>query len=82
MISAHTVTLKQQKGNKKVRVDNGEWKDLKVFAVNSDSSRFTLKCSLDGVVSTFSAVITPDQIDIFNEVKFYSQMQSNSTVGN
>lgn len=75
-ILAHTVTLKQQNGSKQVRVDNGQWINLKVSLVNSDSSRFTLKCSLDGVVSTFSAVITPDQIDIFNEVKFDFQIET------
>lgn len=68
MCLAHTVTLKQQNGNKQVRVDNGEWRDLKVATVNTDASRFTLKCSLDGVISTFSAVVTSDHVDIFNEV--------------
>lgn len=63
----HTVTLKQQNGSKQVRVDNGEWKDLKVSTVSSDTSRFILKCNLDGVISTFSAVVTPDNVDIFNE---------------
>lgn len=65
---AHTIALKQQNGSEEVRINNGEWKKLNVSTIASDASRFSLKCSLDGVISTFSAVITPDQIDIFNEV--------------
>lgn len=51
-----------------MRVGNGEWKDLNVSTIKTDSHRFSLKCNLNGVLSTFSAVITPNQIDIFNEV--------------
>lgn len=35
------------------------------------NQRFSLKCNLNGVVSTFSAVITANQIDIFNEVNIH-----------
>lgn len=65
----HTASIKQHNGHKQVRIGDGEWKTLQVTPIQTDSQRFSLKCNVNGVISTFSAVINADQIDIFNEVR-------------
>lgn len=54
-----------------IKIDDSEWKTLTVKTVNdSHPNRFTLRINLDGVESTFSAVIIENNIDVFNEVRF------------
>lgn len=51
-----------------IRVAAGQpWKVVHA-TVESHAERFTLKCNIDGIFSTFSAVISPEQVAIFNEV--------------
>lgn len=73
IVSVHSVQLKQTRsGDYELRVDNGEWKSCSVqMQPDERNQRFSLKCNLNGVVSTFSAVITANQIDIFNEVSIH-----------
>lgn len=77
LILVHTIQVKQSKsGDYELRVDDGEWKKCSVQLQPDEShQRFSMKCNLDGVVSTFSAVITSNQIDVFNNVSFCLQMK-------
>lgn len=49
---------------------------MKVSIVKTDQDRYSLKCNLSGVVSTFSAVMTEDHVDIFDDVRIFIQMYS------
>lgn len=73
--SEHRVQLKQHDTNYHVKINDSEWQPFEVYPVKEpQSNRFTLKLNLSGVQSTFSAVISSEWIDVFNEVrskKFY-----------
>lgn len=65
----HKIQLKQLGTNYQIKIDNSEWRSFEVYPVEEQqSNRFTSKLNLDGVQSTFSAVISSELIDIFNEV--------------
>lgn len=51
-----------------VKIDNGKWKVVKSSLLNHPQ-RFSIKTSIDGIFTTFSAVISPEQVAIFNEVE-------------
>lgn len=52
-----------------IRVNDGDWKVVKA-TIEAHPERFTLKCNIDGVFGNFSAVISPENVAIFNEVSF------------
>lgn len=58
------IGVKNVDGELQVKVDSGDWR--KVSANQQEhSERFSLRCSIDGVFSNFSAVISPEEISIF-----------------
>lgn len=66
------VQLKQIGSSYEIKVNDAEWKKCSVRMVkDAIENRYTLKLNLDGIQSTFSAVIASNTIDIFNEVKQY-----------
>lgn len=61
------VSVTQNEGAFKVKVNNGEWKNVQVKSVK-DAERFSLKVNIDGSIFNYSVVITPETVTIFNEV--------------
>lgn len=63
------IQLKREKGDFEIKIDDGQWKSCSIQNhIDAVNQRFTLKCNLNGVVTTFSAVITTNHIDVFNDV--------------
>lgn len=62
----HNVQIKQSNNNFSIRIDNGNWKNVQINNIN-EPERFTLRSNIDGILSNFSAVISPDSIEIFNK---------------
>ncbi|CRK91156.1 CLUMA_CG004841, isoform A [Clunio marinus] len=60
------ISLTQTNDGFKVKVNDGEWRNVNV-KVLKDDSRYTLKLSMDGSVSNFSVVVTPEIVTIFNQ---------------
>lgn len=59
-----------------LKINDGEWIPFSVKTVEDPNpNRFTLKLNLNGVESTFSAVIRENIIDIFNEVSKQTRNQ-------
>lgn len=52
----------------KVKVNDGEWKTVSIKMIPEDG-RFTLKINIDGNLFSYSCVITPERVSVFNEVK-------------
>lgn len=66
----YKVQLKQVGSKYELKINDSDWKTCSVQAVNDgNDNRFTLKLNLDGVQSTFCAVIAQKTVDVFNEVK-------------
>lgn len=61
------ISVIQNDNGYKVKVNEGEWKNVNV-KILPDDERFTLKINIDGNVFTYSVVITPEKVTIFNEV--------------
>lgn len=59
--------MKQVDGALQVRIDDGCWSQVEAKRESRDG-RFTVRCSIDGQLSSFSAVISPEEVSIFNEV--------------
>lgn len=74
MFSEHELSVKQVDAGLQVRVDSGCWRHVEAKR-ESHNGRFTIKCSIDGQLSTFSAVISPEEVSIFNAVR-WSQFKS------
>lgn len=70
MVLEHELSVKQVDGALQVRVDCGSWKQVEAKR-ELHNGRFTIKCSIDGQLSSFSAVISPEEVSIFNEVRFF-----------
>lgn len=51
----------------KVKVDGGEWISVNA-SVQPHPERFSLKCDINGVYENYSAVISPENVTLFNEV--------------
>lgn len=64
----HELFVKQIDGSMQVRVDSGNWRNVEAKRELRDG-RFTVKCSIDGQLSSFSAVISPEEVSIFNAVR-------------
>ena len=62
------VSVNQSADGFKVKVNDGEWRNVQVKTVKDDE-RFSLKVNIDGSVSNYSVVITPEIVTIFNEVR-------------
>ncbi|KAL7029369.1 hypothetical protein ACKWTF_006210 [Chironomus riparius] len=60
------VSLMQSQDGFKVKVNDGEWKNVQVSKVK-ESGRFSLKVNMDGAVYKYSIVITPESVTLFNE---------------
>jgi 3-methylcrotonyl-CoA carboxylase alpha subunit len=60
------VSVVQTQEGFKVRVNDGEWKNVQVTKVQEDQ-RFTLKVNMEGVVYKYSIVTTPECVTLFNE---------------
>lgn len=61
------VSLMQNQEGYKVKVNDGEWKNVQVSKVK-ESGRFSLKVNMDGAVYNYSIVIIPESVTLFNEV--------------
>lgn len=61
------VSLMQNSEGYKVKVNDGEWKNVQVSKVK-EAGRFSLKVNMDGAVYNYSIVITPESVTLFNEV--------------
>lgn len=67
------VSVMQNGDGFQVKVNDGEWKNVHIKVVPEDG-RFTLKINIDGNLFSYSCVITPERVSIFNEVrKFYEK---------
>lgn len=67
--NVHKIQSKQQGTSYQIKIDDADWRSFEVFPVEEQQpNRVTLKLNLDGAQSTFSAVISSELIDIFNEV--------------
>ena len=62
----HKVLVTQSEDGFKVKVNDGEWRNVQVKTVRDDE-RFSLKVNIDGSVFNYSVVITPEIVTIFNE---------------
>lgn len=60
------VSVMQTQDGFKVKVNDGEWKNVQVTKVKEDG-RFTLKVNMEGVVYKYSIVISPESVTLFNE---------------
>jgi 3-methylcrotonyl-CoA carboxylase alpha subunit len=63
------ICVMQNEEGLKVKVNDGEWQNVHVKTIK-DEGRFTLKVSMNGSVSNFSVVITPQTVTIFNMVSY------------
>ena len=66
----HKVSIKQIEDAFQVKVDEGEWKNVTATTSKFDG-RFTLRINIDGALTEFSAVISPENVAVFGEVNFY-----------
>lgn len=66
--SEYVVSVKNLGDSFEVKIDNGNWKVVKPSLLDHPQ-RFSIKTNIDGVFTTFSAVISPEQVAIFNEVR-------------
>lgn len=64
----YVVSLKNLGDSFEVKIDNGPWKVVKSSLLDHPQ-RFSIKTNIDGIFTTFSAVISPEQVAIFNEVR-------------
>lgn len=62
----HKVSIKQTEDGFQVKVDQGEWKNVTATASKFDG-RFTLRINIEGALTEFSAVISPETIAVFGE---------------
>lgn len=63
--NTHKIQLKQRE----MKINDSDWQSFDIYPVaEPENNRFTLKLNLNGVQSTFSAVISSESIDVFNEV--------------
>lgn len=62
----YNVSVKNLDGDLHVKINDGAWKIVKTKNLN-ETNRFSLRCSIDGTLANFSAVISPETITIFNE---------------
>lgn len=62
--------VKNVDGAFNVQVDGGKWTQVNATA-QPHPDRFSLRCNIDGTCANFSAVISPEQVAIFNEVHIY-----------
>lgn len=60
------VRVKYVDGAFEVKINDGEWLKTKGEIVESNN-RFSLKCSVNGHISNYSAVISPESITLFND---------------
>lgn len=65
----YDIQLKQLKTNYQIKIDDSDWKSCEIYEIDDlNPNRFTMKLNLDGVQSTFSAVVSSKNIDVFDEV--------------
>lgn len=65
----YDIQLKRSNANYQIKIDDSDWKSCEIYSTDDPNpNRFTMKLNLDGVQSTFSAVVSSENIDIFNEV--------------
>lgn len=86
----YVVSVRNLGDSFEVRIDNGNWKVVKPSLVDHPQ-RFSIKTNIDGVFSTFSAVISPEQVAVFTEngktelsivpPKFLSQQNGDDSTG-
>lgn len=69
-----TLSVKEDDGIYKVKVDGGKERIVKAASV-PESQRFSLKTTIDGVLSNISCVISPETISIFNEVCIFGEIR-------
>lgn len=82
----HKIQLKQRGTSYQIKIGDAEWRTFEVYPVQEQqANRASLKLNLDGVQSTFSAVISSELIDVFNEVNeeilIFSRSPQNSLFG-
>lgn len=70
IISVYKVNARKCNGCYELQIDNGPWKkcSIEIHSNSKINNRLNLKCNLNGMISSYSAVISPNQIDVFNEV--------------
>lgn len=63
------VRVKYVGENYEISIDDSEWMPCSIRMIDDlNSNRYTLKLNLNGIQSTYSAVISSGTIDVFNEV--------------
>lgn len=68
----YNIQVKYVGKNYEVKINDSEWYPCSIETVaDSNKNRFSLKLNVNGVRSTYSAVITPNAVDIFNEVSLF-----------
>ncbi|KAG4077353.1 hypothetical protein HA402_009754 [Bradysia odoriphaga] len=86
----YVVSVKNLGDSFEVKIDDGNWKVVKPSLLDHPQ-RFSIKTNIDGIFTTFSAVISPEQVAIFTEngktelsivpPKFLSQQSGDDGVG-
>ena len=59
--------IKQNDEAYQINVDGGEWKKVNATTTKSDG-RFTLRINIEGTLKEFSAVISPENVAVFDDV--------------
>jgi 3-methylcrotonyl-CoA carboxylase alpha subunit len=67
IIAVHKATVKIVDGHYLIKIENGEFKNVKVTPLHTQQNRFSLRTNIDGKFSNISAVISPENVTIFNE---------------
>ncbi|KAJ6599630.1 Methylcrotonoyl-CoA carboxylase subunit alpha, mitochondrial, partial [Pseudolycoriella hygida] len=86
----YTVSVKNLGDSFEVQINDGKWKVVNPSLLDHPQ-RFSIKTNIDGIFSTFSAVISPEQVAVFNEngkteltlvpPKFLSQQNGEDSLG-
>lgn len=69
----HKIAVQQNEDGFKVRINDGGWKNVKTGVIKH-AERFSLRVNIDGNRSSFSAVISPENVAIFNQVSFVGDL--------
>lgn len=68
IVPEYVVSVKNLGDCFEVQIDNGSWKVVRASLLDHPQ-RFSIKTNIDGTHSKFSAVISPEQIAVFTEVR-------------
>ncbi|XP_055381206.1 methylcrotonoyl-CoA carboxylase subunit alpha, mitochondrial [Condylostylus longicornis] len=68
----YLVTIKLSDGEMEAKVNDGKWKQIKMGFLKDENERFSVRSSINGFCSTFTAVIDNDEISVFKKEGKYT----------